>query len=65
MEKVLPGAVSSDGTGTTPYGKEINDLKTVDYSSMRALYIEAIKGLANRVKSIESELAELKARSAI
>ncbi|MEP8937407.1 tail fiber domain-containing protein [Enterobacter mori] len=65
LEKVLPVAVSSGGTGTTPTGEEINDLKTVDYSAMSALYVEAIKELANRVKSIESELAELKARSAI
>ncbi|MGC6081423.1 tail fiber domain-containing protein [Enterobacter kobei] len=65
LEKVLPVAVSSGGTGTTPTGEEINDLKTVDYSAMSALYVEAMKELANRVKSIESELAELKARSAI
>ncbi|MFX2611525.1 tail fiber domain-containing protein [Enterobacter mori] len=65
LEKVLPVAVSSGGTGTTPTGEKINDLKTVDYSAMSALYVEAMKELANRVKSIESELAELKARSAI
>ncbi|MFZ5220773.1 tail fiber domain-containing protein [Enterobacter cloacae] len=65
LEKVLPVAVSSGGTGTTPTGEEINDLKTVDYSAMSALYVEAMKELANRVKSIESEFAELKARSAI
>lgn len=65
LERVLPVAVSSGGTGTTPTGEEINDLKTVDYSAMSALYVEAMKELANRVKSIESELAELKARSAI
>ncbi|WP_447852852.1 tail fiber domain-containing protein [Enterobacter mori] len=65
LERVLPVAVSSGGTGTTRNGEVINDLKTVDYSAMSALYVEAIKELANRVKSIESELAELKARSAI
>ncbi|MFL4214777.1 tail fiber domain-containing protein, partial [Enterobacter mori] len=65
LEKVLPVAVSSGGTGTTPTGEEINDLKTVDYSAMSALYVEAMKELANQVKSIKSELAELKARSAI
>ena len=65
LEKVLPVAVSSGGTGTTPTGEEINDLKTVDYSAMSALYVEAMKELVNRVKSLESELAELKARSAI
>lgn len=65
LEKVLPVAVSSGGTGTTPTGEEINDLKTVDYSAMSALYVEAMKELANRVKSIESELAELKARAEI
>lgn len=65
LEKVLPVAVSSGGTGTTPTGEEINDLKTVDYSAMSALYVEAMKELANRVKSIKSELAEIKARSAI
>jgi len=65
LEKVLPVAVSSGGTGTTPTGEEIHDLKTVDYSAMSALYVEAMKELANRVKSIESELAELKVRSAI
>lgn len=65
LERVLPVAVSSGGTGTTQNGEVINDLKTVDYSAMSALYVEAMKELANRVKSIESELAELKARSAI
>ncbi|HDR2835108.1 TPA: tail fiber domain-containing protein [Enterobacter mori] len=65
LERVLPVAVSSGGTGTTQNGEEINDLKTVDYSAMSALYVEAMKELANRVKSIENELAELKARSAI
>ena len=65
LERVLPVAVSLGGTGTTQNGEEINDLKTVDYSAMSALYVEAMKELANRVKSIESELAELKARSAI
>lgn len=65
LERVLPVAVSSGGTGTTRNGEVINDLKTVDYSAMSALYVEAMKELANRVKSIESELAELKARSAI
>lgn len=65
LERVLPVAVSSGGTGTTQNGEEINDLKTVDYSAMSALYVEAMKELASRVKSIESELAELKARSAI
>ena len=65
LERVLPVAVSSGGTGTTQNGEEINDLKTVDYSAMSALYVEAMKELAKRVKSIESELAELKARSAI
>lgn len=65
LEKVLPVAVSSGGTGTTQNGEEINDLKTVDYSAMSALYVEAMKELANRVKSIESELAELKALAEI
>ncbi len=65
LERVLPVAVNSGGTGTTQNGEEINDLKTVDYSAMSALYVEALKELATRVKSIESELVELKARSAI
>ncbi|MBX9028295.1 tail fiber domain-containing protein [Enterobacter ludwigii] len=60
LEKVLPVAVSSGGTGTTPEGKEINDLKTVDYSAMSALYVEAIKELTNRLKGVERELAALK-----
>ncbi|CZX70456.1 MULTISPECIES: tail fiber domain-containing protein [Enterobacter cloacae complex] len=60
LEKVLPVAVSSGGTGTTPTGEEINDLKTVDYSAMSALYVEAIKELAERLKTIEKELAELR-----
>ncbi len=62
LEKVLPVAVSSDGSGTTPEGKEINDLKTVDYSAMSALYVEAIKELTNRLKGVESELAALRDR---
>lgn len=52
--------MSSGGTGTTPEGKEINDLKTVDYSAMSALYVEAIKELTNRLKDVERELAALK-----
>ncbi|MDP9943758.1 tail fiber domain-containing protein [Enterobacter ludwigii] len=60
LEQVLPVAVSSGGTGTTPDGEEINDLKTVDYSTMSALYVEAIKELAERLKIIEKELADLR-----
>ncbi|WP_121479441.1 tail fiber domain-containing protein [Enterobacter hormaechei] len=60
LEKVLPVAVSSGGTGTTPAGEEINDLKTVDYSAMSALYVEAIKELAERLNLIEKELADLR-----
>ena len=60
LEQVLPVAVSSGGTGTTPGGDEISDLKTVDYSAMSALYVEAIKELAERLKTIEKELAELR-----
>ncbi|MBL5932309.1 tail fiber domain-containing protein [Lelliottia amnigena] len=64
LEQVLPVAVSSGGTGTTPAGEEINDLKTVDYSAMSALYVEAIKELAERVRSLENELRELCSPSA-
>ncbi|HBM2740001.1 TPA: tail fiber domain-containing protein [Enterobacter hormaechei subsp. xiangfangensis] len=60
LEQVLPVAVSSGGTGTTPDGEEINDLKTVDYSAMSALYVEAIKELTERLKIIEKELADLR-----
>ncbi|MGC6133673.1 tail fiber domain-containing protein [Enterobacter cloacae] len=60
LERVLPVAVSSGGTGITPEGKEIDDLKTVDYSAMSALYVEAIKELAERLKVIEKELADLR-----
>jgi len=56
LEKVLPVAVSSGGTGTTPTGEEINDLKTVDYSAMSALYVEAIKELVERVSRLEEDL---------
>lgn len=56
LEKVLPVAVSSGGTGTTPTGEEINDLKTVDYSAISALYVEAIKELAERVSRLEEDL---------
>ena len=64
LEQVLAVAVSSDGTGTTPAGEEITDLKTVDYSAMSALYVEAIKELAERVRSLERELRELCSPSA-
>ncbi|HHK9531816.1 TPA: tail fiber domain-containing protein, partial [Enterobacter hormaechei] len=60
LEQVLPVAVSSGWTGTTPDGVDINDLKTVDYSAMSALYVEAIKELAERLKIIEKELADLR-----
>ena len=65
LEKVLPVAVSSGGTGTTPAGEEINDLKTVDYSAMSALYVEAIKELAERLKIIEKELADLRSATVL
>ncbi|WP_010426172.1 tail fiber domain-containing protein, partial [Enterobacter mori] len=60
LEKVLPVAVSSGATGTTRTGEEINDLKTVDYSAMSALYVEAIKELAERLQILENKLAELR-----
>ncbi|WP_431615010.1 tail fiber domain-containing protein [Enterobacter roggenkampii] len=63
LEKVLPVAVSSGANGITPTGEEINDLKTVDYSAMSALYVEAIKELYDRVRSMENELANLQVRS--
>ncbi|MXG71489.1 tail fiber domain-containing protein [Escherichia coli] len=65
LEKVLPVAVSSGGFGTTPAGEEINDLKTVDYSALSALYVQAIKELAEQVSSLKSELVELESRSGI
>ncbi|EPZ8358160.1 tail fiber domain-containing protein [Enterobacter hormaechei] len=65
LEQVLPVAVSSGGTGTTPAGKEINDLKTVDYSAMSALYVESIKDLAERLKIIEKELADLRSATVL
>jgi len=65
LEKVLPVAVSSGGTGTTPAGEEINDLKTVDYSAMSALYVEAIKELDERLKIIEKELADLRSATVL
>ncbi|EFH7513215.1 tail fiber domain-containing protein [Escherichia coli] len=63
LEKVLPVAVSAGANGITPTGEEINDLKTVDYSAMSALYVEAIKELYDRVRSMENELANLQVRS--
>ncbi|QEU17037.1 tail fiber domain-containing protein [Enterobacter hormaechei] len=60
LEKVLPVAVSSGATCTTRTGEEINDLKTVDYSAMSALYVEAIKELAERLQILENKLAELR-----
>ncbi|WP_379933896.1 tail fiber domain-containing protein [Enterobacter sichuanensis] len=60
LEKVLPVAVKSSGVGYSPEGKSIDDLKTVDYSAMSALYVEAIKELAERLKVIEKELADLR-----
>ncbi|HCJ7637249.1 TPA: tail fiber domain-containing protein [Enterobacter hormaechei] len=65
LEKVLPVAVSSGGTGTTSAGEEINDLKTVDYSAMSALYVEAIKELAERLNLIEKELADLRGATVV
>ena len=60
LEQVLPVAVSSGGTGTTPAGDEINDLKTVDYSAMSALYVEAIKELVERFNSLDMEVQGLR-----
>lgn len=60
LEQVLPAAVSSGGTGTTPDGAEIYDLKTVDYSAMSALYVEAIKELVERITSLERDVNEFR-----
>lgn len=60
LEQVLPIAVSSGVNGTTPTREKINDLKTVDYSAMSALYVEAIKEQAERISSLEREFAKLK-----
>lgn len=60
LEQVLPAAVSSGGTGTTPDGGEIYDLKTVDYSAMSALYVEAIKELVERITSLERDFNEFR-----
>lgn len=62
LEKVLPVAVSSGGIGITPDGEELNDLKTVDYSAMSALYVEAFKELATRLASLDNEIKMLRGK---
>ncbi len=42
------------------YGREVNDFRTVDYDAISMLNISATQELANRVKTLEKELAEMK-----
>ncbi|WP_414671640.1 tail fiber domain-containing protein [Escherichia coli] len=56
LEKVLPCAVAISGEGVDSEGNTIQDAKSVDYSALSALYVEAFKELSSRLVSIENEL---------
>ena len=51
MEEVLPELVHTDANG----------MKSVNYSQMVAVLIEAVKELNSKIESLESENAELRA----
>ncbi|MFH2222576.1 tail fiber domain-containing protein [Enterobacter kobei] len=60
LEKVLPCAVAISGEGLDSEGNIIQDAKSVDYSALSALYIEAFKEVSSRLISVENELKILR-----
>ena len=60
LEKVLPCAVAISGEGLDSEGNTIQDAKSVDYSALSALYIEAFKEVSSRLITMENELKILR-----
>lgn len=56
LEKVLPCAVAISGEGVDSEGNTIQDAKSVDYSALSALYVEAFKEVSSRLVSLENEI---------
>ncbi|MGT2091802.1 tail fiber domain-containing protein [Enterobacter hormaechei subsp. xiangfangensis] len=56
LEKVLPCAVATSGEGVDSEGGIIQDTKSVDYSALSALYVEAFKEVSSRLVSLENEI---------
>lgn len=59
IEKVLPIAVSNGGTGYDAEGNELQDQKSVNYSSLSAIYVEAIKELSIKLDEQQNQIDEL------
>lgn len=60
LEKVLPCAVAISGEGVDSDGNIIQDAKSVDYSALSALYVEAFREIAARLIAMENELKILR-----
>ncbi len=60
LEKVLPCAVAISGEGVDSEGNTIQDAKSVDYSALSALYVEAFKELVERINRIDIEIEGLR-----
>lgn len=60
LEKVLPCAVATSGAGVDSEGNIIQDAKSVDYSALSALYVEAFKEVSSRLISLENEIKILR-----
>lgn len=56
LEKVLPCAVAISGEWVDSEGNTIQDAKSVDYSALSALYVEAFKEVSSRLVSLENEI---------
>lgn len=56
LEAVLPCAVTSGNDGFDTNGNKITDAKSVDYSALSALYVEAFREVAERLEALEKSL---------
>ncbi len=54
--------MAKDGGEVLVYGRQVNDLRTVDYDALSMLNISATQELARKMAAIEAENAELKAQ---
>jgi len=64
LEKVLPCAVATSGEGVDSEGGIIQDTKSVDYSALSALYVEAFKEVSSRLICLENEIKNLRGGTA-
>ncbi|KNC14307.1 hypothetical protein AC790_08915 [Pantoea sp. RIT-PI-b] len=61
VQKVMPVAVKSGGgNGLNENGDLVENLLSVDYNALSALFVEAIKELSAKINQLEVEVASLK-----